>query len=183
MPLLHGDDNYERKLRPVYDALDARSWKVSCLGTPMRVHPRRRHCRCPPLLPTPWPPSNQTSPSMQCPPHVRLFKPPAASCQAGRCGAEEVQGGPAGSRAQGLCPVPQRQAGRGPAGAARLLSALLLPWRGGCLPEGTVRQALSAGARPGKAVLVWRRATAYSTRCSFAAAALSASSLSTRLCS
>lgn len=37
MPLLHGDENYERKLRPIYDALDARSWKVIPSDAPMRV--------------------------------------------------------------------------------------------------------------------------------------------------
>ena len=30
---LHGDENYERKLRPLYDALDARSYKVRAMGT------------------------------------------------------------------------------------------------------------------------------------------------------
>jgi hypothetical protein len=30
---LHGDENYERKLRPLYDALDARTYKVRAVGT------------------------------------------------------------------------------------------------------------------------------------------------------
>ena len=35
---LHGDENYERKLRPLYDALDARTYKV-------RAAWQRRHRR------------------------------------------------------------------------------------------------------------------------------------------
>lgn len=61
---LHGDDNYERKLRPLYDALDARSYKVIAVGRRSTVdgailrqakccrHPppaaAARHCLLPP---------------------------------------------------------------------------------------------------------------------------------------
>lgn len=126
---LHGDETFERKLRPLYDALDARSWKArSASGG-------RRHA---------------VRPSA---PHDRTSLPAAASGQVGRCGAEEVQRGPAGTGPEGLRAAPQRQAARGAAGGSTRLAwaplwlngrSCLQPWRRPVVPLCVERAAFTA---------------------------------------